>query len=175
MIYCFNFYCEWNWEDLGNLLFICFVYFLCEVFCLCPSSIWILPKPLGASLVAQSVKNLPAMQESWVQSLGWEDPLEKEIATHSSIPAWKTHEQRGRVSCSPWGCKSQTRLSNKTTSPCPGPPHTGTPVVTQSPSDFWHQPFIQLHLILSVLVPSALVSRWEGALVADLDTLILKS
>ena len=35
------------------------------------------------------VKNLPAVQESWVQSLGWEDPLEKEIATHSGIIAWK--------------------------------------------------------------------------------------
>ena len=42
-----------------------------------------------ASLVAQLVKNLPAMQETWVQSLGWEDPLEKGIATHSSILAWR--------------------------------------------------------------------------------------
>ena len=42
-----------------------------------------------ASLVAQSVKNLPEVQETWVQSLGWEDPLEKEMATHSSILAWK--------------------------------------------------------------------------------------
>ena len=40
-----------------------------------------------ASLVAQLVKNPPAMQETWVRSLGWEDPLEKGIATHSSIPA----------------------------------------------------------------------------------------
>ena len=39
------------------------------------------------SLVAQMVKHLPAMQETWVQSLGWEDPLEKEMATHSSILA----------------------------------------------------------------------------------------
>ena len=44
---------------------------------------------LRASLVAQLVKNLPAMQESWVWSLGWEDPLEKGEATHSSILAWK--------------------------------------------------------------------------------------
>ena len=43
----------------------------------------------GASLVAQLVKNLPAMQETWVQSLGWEDPLEKEMAIHSSILAWR--------------------------------------------------------------------------------------
>ena len=41
------------------------------------------------SLVAQLVKNLPAMWEIWVQSLGWEDPLEKGMATHSSILAWR--------------------------------------------------------------------------------------
>ena len=40
-------------------------------------------------LVAQTVKNLPAVQETQVQSLGWEDPLKKEMATHSSILAWK--------------------------------------------------------------------------------------
>ena len=44
---------------------------------------------LWASLVAQSVKYPPAMQETWVQSLGWEDPLEKEMATHSRILAWR--------------------------------------------------------------------------------------
>ena len=43
----------------------------------------------GASLVAQSVKSLPAMQETWVQSLGQEDHLEKEMATQSSILAWR--------------------------------------------------------------------------------------
>ena len=42
-----------------------------------------------ASLVAQLVKNLPAVRETQVRSLGWEDPLEKEMATHSSILAWK--------------------------------------------------------------------------------------
>ena len=42
-----------------------------------------------ASLVAQTVKHLPAMWKTRVQSLGWEDPLEKETATHSSILAWK--------------------------------------------------------------------------------------
>ena len=42
-----------------------------------------------ASLVAQTVKRLPTMLETWVQSLGWEDPLEKEMAPHSSILAWK--------------------------------------------------------------------------------------
>ena len=42
-----------------------------------------------ASLVAQLVKNLPAMWETWVRSLGWEDPLEKGKATHSSVLAWR--------------------------------------------------------------------------------------
>ena len=42
-----------------------------------------------SSLVAQMVTNLPAMQETWVQSLGWEDPLEKGVATHSSVLAWR--------------------------------------------------------------------------------------
>ena len=41
----------------------------------------------GASLVAQLVKNLPSVQETWVQSLGWKDPLEEGMATHSSILA----------------------------------------------------------------------------------------
>ena len=44
---------------------------------------------IGASLIAQSVKSLPAMQETQVQSLGWEDPVEKEMATHSSTLAWR--------------------------------------------------------------------------------------
>ena len=43
----------------------------------------------SVSLVAQMVKHLPAMQETWVRSLGWEDHPEKEMATHSSILAWK--------------------------------------------------------------------------------------
>ena len=43
----------------------------------------------SASLVDQLVKNLPAMLETWVQSLGWEDPLEKGMATHSGILAWR--------------------------------------------------------------------------------------
>ena len=42
-----------------------------------------------ASLIAQLVKNLPAMQETWVRCLSWEDPLEKGKATHSSILAWR--------------------------------------------------------------------------------------
>ena len=48
-----------------------------------------------ASLVAQMVKNPPAMQETWVQSLGWEDPLEEGMAIHSSITAWRIPLDRG--------------------------------------------------------------------------------
>ena len=52
-----------------------------------------------ASLMAQTVKNLPAMQETWVRSLGREDPLEKEMETHSSILAWRIlwTEEPGRL------------------------------------------------------------------------------
>ena len=50
---------------------------------------------LRTSLVAQLVKNPPAMQVAWVRSLGWEDPVEKGMATHSRILAWRI----------PWGCK----------------------------------------------------------------------
>ena len=46
-------------------------------------------RDIGASLVAQMVKHLPTMQETWVRSLGQEDHLEKEIATHFSILAWR--------------------------------------------------------------------------------------
>ena len=59
-----------------------------------------------ATLVAQLVKNLPAMRETWVLPLGWEDPLEKGKATHASILTWRI----------PWTvhgvAKSQTQLSN---------------------------------------------------------------
>ena len=48
-----------------------------------------------AFLVAQTVKNLPAMQEAWVQCLGWEDPLEEGMATHSTILAWRIPMDRG--------------------------------------------------------------------------------
>ena len=58
---------------------------------------------LRTSLVAQMVKNLPAMLETWDQSLSWEDPLEKEMATHSSTLAWRipwTEEPGGLQSSS---------------------------------------------------------------------------
>ena len=51
-----------------------------------------------ASLVAQLVKNLPAIWETWVRSLGWEDPLENGKATHSSILAWGVAKSRTRLS-----------------------------------------------------------------------------
>ena len=63
--------------------------------------------------MAQSVKNLPAMQETQVRFLGREVPLEEEMATHSSILAWKkSHGQRNLEGYNPWVTKSQTRLSN---------------------------------------------------------------
>ena len=67
-----------------------------------------------SSLVAQLVKNLPAMQETRVQFLGWEDPLEKEMATHSSISCLENPMDRGvwQATYSPWGCKNWTQLSN---------------------------------------------------------------
>ena len=74
-----------------------------------------LPNNLGdlyysfrASLVAQLVKNLPAMRETWVRSLGQEDPLEEEMATPSSILPEKSHGHRSPAGYSPWGC-SRTR------------------------------------------------------------------
>ena len=61
-----------------------------------------------ASLVAQTVKNLPAMHETLVQSLGWEDPLKKGMATHSSI--LESHEQRSLEGYSPWGLKEREMI-----------------------------------------------------------------
>ena len=63
--------------------------------------------------MAQLVKNLPTMQENQetrVQSLGWEDPLEKEMATHSSILAWRIHGRRSLVGYSPWGHKESDTM-----------------------------------------------------------------
>ena len=69
-----------------------------------------------ASLVAQLVKNLPAMRETWVWSLGWEDPLEKEMVTHSSILARRIPwmEKPGRLHTVHGVAKSRTRLSDFT-------------------------------------------------------------
>ena len=64
----------------------------------------------GASLVAQMVKNLPAMQETWVRYLDWEDPLEEGMAVHSSILACGIHMDRGATVHGV--TKSWTRLSD---------------------------------------------------------------
>ena len=66
-----------------------------------------------ASLVVQMVKNLPALWETWVQSLGWEDLLEEGMATHSSIIAWRIPTDRGAWWATVHGVtKSQTQLSD---------------------------------------------------------------
>ena len=67
-----------------------------------------------ASLVAQRLKRLPAVWETWVRSLGWEDPLEKEMASHSSILAWRIPWTEELGGYSPRVAKSQTRLSDFT-------------------------------------------------------------
>ena len=71
-----------------------------------------LPPAPGASLVAQLVKNPPAMQETLVQSLGLEDPLEEGMATHCRVLAWRIPwtEEPGGLQCT--GSQSRTRLSD---------------------------------------------------------------
>ena len=59
----------------------------------------------GASLMAQMIKKLPAMQETQAQPLGWEEPLEKGMATHSSLLPGESHGQTSLVSYSPWDRK----------------------------------------------------------------------
>ena len=66
-----------------------------------------------ASLIAQTVKSLLAMRDTWVQSLGWEDPLEEGMATHSSVLSWKIPMDRGAWWATIHGvAKSQTPLSD---------------------------------------------------------------
>ena len=67
-----------------------------------------------ASLMAQRVKQLPAIKETWVRSLGWEDPLEKEMATHSSVLAWRIPRTEKPGSLESVGSQSRTRLSDFT-------------------------------------------------------------
>ena len=71
------------------LMGLCCVLALCHSFKKCALPLSLPLHYLFASLVAQTVKNLLAIQATWVQSLGWEDPLEKKMATHSSILAWR--------------------------------------------------------------------------------------
>ena len=67
---------------------------------------------LWASWVAQTVKNLPALQETQISSLSWKDPLEKGMATHSCILAWKVPWTEGPGGFNPWGCKESDMLSD---------------------------------------------------------------
>ena len=69
-----------------------------------PCTEWLAAQMVENSLVGQTVKSLPAMLETWVQSLGQENPLEKGMATHSSLLAWRI-PQRSQVGYSPWGCE----------------------------------------------------------------------
>ena len=63
--------------------------------------------------MTQTVKNLPAMQETWVQSLSWEDPLEKGMATHSNNLAWRIPMDRGAWWATAHGVtKNQTQLGD---------------------------------------------------------------
>ena len=75
---------------------------------------WVLPTRLiWASLVAQLEKNPPAMRETWIPSLGWEDPLEKGKGTHPSILTWRIPMDRGAWQATAHGVvKSQARLSD---------------------------------------------------------------
>ena len=73
---------------------------------------------IDLTMVAQTVKNLPATQETWIRSLGWEDRREEGMAAHSSIHAWRIPMDRGawwaksKESEATWVAKSQTQLSN---------------------------------------------------------------
>ena len=72
-----------------------------------------LPTPVFMGFPGSPVKNLPAMWETWVWSLGWKDPVEEGMATHSSLLAWKIPIDRGAWLATVHGVeKSQTRLSN---------------------------------------------------------------
>ena len=66
-----------------------------------------------ASLVAQTLKNPPAMWETWLQSLGWEDPLEEGMATHSSVFAWRIPWTDSLEGYGHWVAKRQTRRATK--------------------------------------------------------------
>ena len=91
-----NFYPTHSLTKKGSMVMTFFLpYIIFLTLELCINEIALLCK---SSLGGEMVKNLPAMRETWVQSMGWEDPLEKEMATHSSVLAWripKTEEPRG--------------------------------------------------------------------------------
>ena len=62
--------------------------------------------------MAQMIKNLPAIRETWVWSLGWDDPLEKDMATHSRIPAWEIPWKEEPGGLQSIGSQSQTQLND---------------------------------------------------------------
>ena len=95
-----------------------------------------------AFLVAQTIKNPPAVQETWVGSLGWEDPLEEDMATHYSILAWRTPcGQRSPVGYSPWGHKkSDTTEQTK----------HNMDLVKNFPSLMWNIHFFSLQCFLLI-------------------------
>ena len=109
----------------------------------------------GASFVAQLVKNPPAMRETWVPSLGWKDPLEKEKATHSSILAWRISwtvqsmgSQRVRHNSAPFTFTFiiSSRQPNPTHPPCPLDPTLShllssflpAPLFSLKDHPYWH-------------------------------------
>ena len=92
-----------RWVFEVSIFFCWFVYlFLCEHYRFVLLLQWLYP--WSYSLVAQMVKNLPAVKETWVWSLGHEDPLEKGIPTSVFLPG-EFHGQRSQVGYSPWGRK----------------------------------------------------------------------
>ena len=82
-----------NIEECGKFIFIAVKSDILYLIDILFTTMW-------APLVAQLIKNLPAMWETWVRSLGWEDPLENRMATHSSTWPGESHRLY-----SPWGCK----------------------------------------------------------------------
>ena len=72
--------------------------------------------PFNVSLMAQTVKNLPSVQETQVQSLNWEDPLEEDMATHSSILAWRIPTDRGAWQATVHGVTKSQTLPQRATS-----------------------------------------------------------
>ena len=96
------------------------------------SCLWLMV--LRASQVAQMVRNLPT-QETWVWSLGGEDPLEESVATHSIFLSGKCHTQRNLVCCSPWGYKESDTTE--------GTEHMHTHVYWEESQWFDAQYFIQ--------------------------------
>ena len=90
--------------------------------------------------MAQTVKNLPAMQETWIRSLSWEDPLEKGMTTHSVFLPGESHGQRSLAGYSPWGRKESDTMERLTVSLSRGPLRT---LNTYSSSWFWSPAFPQ--------------------------------